>query len=63
MINNKKPVKDVINEIMTTKGLSLEKIAGEIGVSSMTVYRWKRGLAAPKSEAILKALSNYLSKN
>ena len=57
-----KPINEVIDEIIKERDVSLEQIAGEIGVSSMTVYRWRRGQAKPKSRIVLKALSDYINR-
>lgn len=61
MIPNK-PINEVIAQIIKERDVSLEQIAGEIGVSSMTVYRWRRGQAIPKSRIVLKALTEYINK-
>ncbi len=61
MIANK-PINEVINQLIEERDVSLEQIAGEIGVSSMTVYRWRRGQANPKSRIVLKALTNYINR-
>ena len=61
MIPNK-PINEVIDQIIKERDVSLEQIAGEIGVSSMTVYRWRRGQAIPKSRIVLKALTEYINK-
>ena len=59
MIN--KPINEVIDQLIKERDVSLEQIAGEIGVSSMTVYRWRRGQANPKSRIVLKALTEYIN--
>lgn len=57
-----KPVNEVIEQIINDNNVSLEEIAAAIGVTSMTVYRWKRGQAIPKSRIVLNALSQYINK-
>ena len=61
MIN--KPINEVIEQIIKERNISLEKIAADIGVTSMTIYRWKRGQTIPKSQIILNALSKYINKS
>ncbi len=39
-------------------GLSQERFAREVGVTTATVGRWGRGLTRPKSEAILRRLED-----
>ena len=58
-----KPLNEVIDGIIKERDVSLEQIAGEIGVSSMTVYRWRRGQAIPKSRIVLKALTEYINNS
>lgn len=57
-----KPINEVIDQIIKERDVSLEQIAGELGVSSMTVYRWQRGQAKPKSRLVLKALTEYINR-
>ncbi len=57
-----KPINEIIDQVMGERNVSLEQIAGELGVSFMTVYRWKRGQSSPKSKVVLKALSNYINR-
>ena len=57
-----KPINIVIDEIIKERDVSLEQIAGEIGVSSMTVYRWQKGQAKPKSRIVLKSLTEYINR-
>jgi transcriptional regulator with XRE-family HTH domain len=58
-----KPINEAINQIIKERDVSLEQIAGEIGVSSMTVYRWQRGQAKPKSRIVLRALTEYINRS
>lgn len=54
-----------INKLMGRYNLSREDIASKLGVSAMTVWRWQKGKALPKSRIILKAIENlklYYSK-
>ncbi len=55
-------IQQIIQDITDKKDVSLEQIAGEIGVSSMTVYRWKKGQAKPKSRIVLRALTDYINR-
>ena len=57
-----KPINEVIDQLIKERDVSLEQIAGELGVSSMTVYRWRRGQANPKSRIVLKALTAYITR-
>ena len=52
-------VKEMIENLTIKNDISMEKIAGEIGVSSLSVSRWKKGETTPKSRIIVKALENY----
>lgn len=58
-----KPINEVIDQLIKERDVSLEQIAGEIGVSSMTVYRWRRGQENPKSRIVLKALTEYINNS
>ena len=42
-------------------GLSLEALAAELGVTSMTVYRWERGKARPH-RLMVKEIERALAK-
>jgi transposase-like protein len=52
----------ILMELSDTRGIPLKVIAGEIGVTPMTLYRWRTGQTAPKSKLFLQALENYLRK-
>jgi len=54
-------VKEMIENLTIKNDISMEKIAGEIGVSSLSVSRWKKGETTPKSRIIVKALENYFN--
>ncbi len=58
-----KPINEIIEQIIRERNISLERIAADIGVTSMTIYRWKRGQAMPKSRIVLNALSEYTNKS
>ena len=58
-MNTSLTVKEMIESLTIKNDLSMEKIAGEIGVSSLSVSRWKKGETTPKSRIIVKALENY----
>lgn len=57
-----KPVNEVIENIIKDRDVSLEQIAADLGVSAMTIYRWKKGQAVPKSRIVLNALNKYIEK-
>ncbi len=52
----------ILTELSDTRGIPLKMIAGEIGVTPMTQYRWRTGQAAPKSKLIMQALEDYLRR-
>ena len=56
-----KPINEIIDQVIKDRDVSLEQIAGEISVSSMTVYRWRRGQTIPKSRIVLRALTEYIN--
>ncbi|BCT76085.1 hypothetical protein SCMU_19270 [Sinomonas cyclohexanicum] len=37
-------------------GLSLKEVAGPVGVTVTSVYRWEKGLRAPRGEAAIRYL-------
>jgi transcriptional regulator with XRE-family HTH domain len=51
-----------LKKIMKKHGLSLEKVARELGISSRTVFRWIHGENKP-SDLALKQLREFLEKN
>jgi len=51
-----------LNKIMDKYPLSLGEIAEKINVSFMTVYRWKNGLAAPRSRLVLNAYEKFTTE-
>ena len=57
MIQN--TVQEDINGIVDKFGYSHEKIASDLEVSFMTVYRWSRGKSTPKSKLVKRAISIY----
>ena len=60
-MNSPITVKEMIESLTIKNDISMEKIAGEIGVSSLSVSRWKKGETKPKSRIIVKALENYFN--
>jgi hypothetical protein len=51
-----------LNKIMDKYDLSLADVAAKVSISFMTAYRWKHGLAAPKSRLILQSYQNFLKE-
>jgi len=47
-----------INKIMKEHCLSPEAVADRLGVRYITIYRWARGIAEPRSRLVLKALQD-----
>ena len=56
---SKTEIMNDLNKIMDAHSLSIGDIAEKMNVSFMTVYRWKHGLAAPKSRLILEAYQKF----
>ena len=53
---------EVLGNVIGKLGISKETIAKEVGVSPMTVYRWKTKQSFPKSKAVVGSLLNYLQR-
>ena len=52
----------MLESIIKDKQISPDLIAAEIGVSPMTVYRWKNGQVFPKSKIVLTAITKYINR-
>ena len=59
MITGDISVSKMVETIIEADKVPLKQIAEEIGVTTMTLYRWKKGLTIPKSQAMIKALTSY----
>jgi len=44
-------------------GLTQRQVADRVGVDPVTISRWERGVSAPHSPAIIRALESFLSIN
>lgn len=62
MITEPQPVSAMVATIIETTRQPLKEIAEDIGVTTMTLYRWKKGLSVPKSQAMIKALESYANR-
>lgn len=62
MITSDISVSKMVETIIENDRVPLKQIASEIGVTTMTLYRWKKGLASPKSQAMINALTNYANR-
>ena len=56
-VNN---VPSVLEEITKDGTITPEIIAYNVGVSPMTIYRWRNGQAKPKSKVVQQSFENYL---
>ena len=54
---------DDIKAIKKKTGLSNEKIAREIGVTTNTIHRWLNTGARPTSDAMIANIDRFLGKN
>ena len=50
----------ILEEITKDRAITPEMIAYNVGVSPMTVYRWRNGHAKPKSKVVKQSFENYL---
>ena len=50
----------ILEEITKNRAITPEVIAYNVGVSPMTVYRWRNGRAKPKSKAVKQSFENFL---
>jgi len=56
-VNN---IPSVLEEITKDGTITPEIIAYNVGVSPMTIYRWRNGQAKPKSKVVQQSFENYL---
>lgn len=52
--NDGKPNFDKLNNLLTARGLNLNKLAVETGITRVTLYDWKNGKTNPKVDKIIK---------
>ena len=50
----------ILEEITKDRAITPEIIAYNVGVSPMTVYRWRNGRAKPKSKVVKQSFENFL---
>jgi DNA-binding XRE family transcriptional regulator len=50
----------ILEEITKDRAITPEMIAYKVGVSPMTVYRWRNGRAKPKSKIVKQSFENFL---
>jgi hypothetical protein len=62
MITSELSVSKMVETIIENDRVPLKQIASEIGVTTMTLYRWKKGLSIPKSQATINALTTYANR-
>jgi phage portal protein BeeE len=62
MITGELSISKMVETIIETDRVPLKQIAEEIGVTTMTLYRWKKGLSVPKSQAMINALTSYANR-
>ncbi len=53
-------IPSVLEEITKDGTITPEIIAYNVGVSPMTIYRWRNGQAKPKSKVVQQSFENYL---
>lgn len=51
-----------LREIKERRGLSYDELGHEIGVHSMSVYRWLKYGRSPKSRAVRRAVDQFLKE-
>lgn len=49
----------VFEEQIKRKGLTIYRVAKDVGISSMSLYDWKNGKSVPKYDKMLK-IATYL---
>lgn len=52
-----------LERIKEERGLSYEDLGHELGVHSMSIYRWLRKGVAPKSRAYIRAIDQFIAQN
>ena len=51
---------NILEEITKDGTITPEIIANNVGVSAMTVYRWRNGQSKPKSKVVKQSFENFL---
>jgi hypothetical protein len=62
MLKTDNSISEILWKVIDQDGITKEQIADEVGVTSMTVYRWKTMKSFPKSKAVYNSLINYLQR-
>jgi transcriptional regulator with XRE-family HTH domain len=52
-----------LQQLKESQGIGYERLAQEIGVSFMSVYRWLKKGVVPKNRLVLKAIDEFLTRN
>ena len=52
-----------LRKVKESRGLSYDELGHQIGVHSMSVYRWLKYGKSPKSRAVRRALDEFLERN
>ena len=52
-----------LRKVKENRGLSYDELGHEIGVHSMSVYRWLKHGKSPKSRAVRRAVDQFLDRN
>ena len=60
MITEANNLAGILEEITKDRAITPEIIAYNVGVSPMTVYRWRNGHAKPKSKVVKQSFENNL---
>ena len=58
-MSKKDQIKTEIQELIQQYDLTIEQIAVRLGVSAMTIYRWKKGMSEPKSRFVWDTLKKF----
>ena len=53
---------DQLRKVKEIKGLSYDELGHQIGVHSMSVYRWLKHGKPPKSRAVRRAVDQFLKE-
>ena len=60
MITEANNLAGILEEITKDRAITPEVIAYNVGVSPMTVYRWRNGQSKPKSKVVKQSFENFL---
>jgi transcriptional regulator with XRE-family HTH domain len=52
-----------LKEVKKKRSLSYEALGHELGVHSMSVYRWLQKGVVPRSRPVLQVIDRFLAKN